>query len=458
MKPVLMPSLGVAMTEGIVLRWLKAAGDPVLEGEPIVEIETDKTTVEVASPATGTLGPLLVAEGETIPTGVAMTHVAEGAVEVASPVPGPASAPAPALAPVESVVWTPGSDRAPDAEAPGTGDGVLQPIDITGLDPATLRGWLRQMLLIRELESRIEALALSGAIPGGAHLSIGQEAVAVGIASALAPGDPLTCSHRSHHHALAKGLPPDGVMAELFGRATGVRGGRGGTMHMADLDLGFLGGNGIVGAGVGIAMGAALAAQLRGSGQVAVGIVGEGGANTGRTWESVNLAVVWTLPLIVVCENNRYAVETDSVTMTGGGSVSRRARGFGIRTVTVDGQDVAAMHRATAEARAEAAAGHGPTFIEAMTYRYEGHSTGQVIRYRTIDEVRAWRETRDPIARLRLALDDAGALDDAASAAMAAEVREQVDAAVAFAEASPHPDPADATRGVTGLDLGWVSR
>lgn len=497
-----MPSLGVAMTEGIVLRWLKAPGDAVVEGEPIVEIETDKTTVEVGSPATGILGPLLVAEGDTVPTGVAMTHVTDGAgagpTPMAEPVPRPGqstpttsapSTPEPAPAPEPAVptdadarapqrlsprqrriereqsaaaappaarpVTTPAVPSAPD---PSAGTATLLPIDITGLDPTELRRWLRAMLLIRELESRIDALALSGAVPGGAHLSIGQEAVAVGIASALRPADPLTCSHRSHHHALAKGLPTNGVMAELFGRATGVRGGRGGTMHMADLTLGFLGGNGIVGAGVGIAMGAALAAQLRGSGQVAVGIVGEGGANTGRTWEAVNLATVWKLPLIVVCENNRYAVETDSATMTGGGSVSRRAEGFGIRTVTVDGQDVAAMHRATVEARALATAGAGPTFIEAMTYRYEGHSTGQVIRYRTIDEVRAWQETRDPIGRLRLALADAGELTDDTDRALADAVRDQVDAAIAFAEASPLPDPADATRGVTGLDLGWVSR
>jgi TPP-dependent pyruvate/acetoin dehydrogenase alpha subunit len=242
-------------------------------------------------------------------------------------------------------------------------------------------------------------------------------------------------------------------MAELYGKATGVRRGRGGTMHLGDMTRGFLGGNGIVGSGVGVAMGAALGAMLRASGQVAVGIVGDGGANTGRTWESVNLAAVWRLPLIVVCENNLYAVETPTESMTGGGSIAARAAGFGLPAVVVDGQDLVAMARAVAAARVRAAAGEGPTFIEARTYRYEGHSTGQVITYRTADEVREWRETRDPIDRVRFALTEAGSLTEEAFSALVGEVRAQIDAAVAFAEASPDPDPDDATRDVTAMDL-----
>ena len=183
-------------------------------------------------------------------------------------------------------------------------------------------------------------------------------------------------------------------MAELYGKATGCRGGRGGSMHLADMSIGFLGGNGIVGAGLGDRDGCALGAQLRGPDQVAVGLFGDGGANTGRTWESVNLASVWKLPLIVVCENNMYAVETRTERLTGGGSISRRAEGFGLPVSTVDGQDVAAVYRATRDARDRAARGEGPTFIEAQTYRYEGHSTGQIINYRTVEEVDEWRGTR----------------------------------------------------------------
>ena len=487
-----MPSLGVAMTEGTILRWCKQPGDPVAEGETLLEIETDKTAVEIASPASGVVGPLLVAEGDTVATGIALTHITETAAEATEAASVPARAPAapatPALAPATPAApaRAPLVGRAPHTQSPRQRREAREtqlaaaakasasasisaratasvttapvdagsPIDLTNLDTADLRERLRMMVLIREFESRVDKLVMAAAIPGGAHLSIGQEAVAVGIAAALEPRDQVACSHRSHHHALAKGLPPDAVMAELYGKATGVRRGRGGTMHLGDMALGFLGGNGIVGSGLGVAMGAALAAQLRASGQVAVGIFGDGGANTGRTWESVNLAAVWRLPLIVVCENNLYAVETPSESMTGGGSIAARAAGFGLPAVVVDGQDLAAMIRAVSSARERAAAGDGPTFIEARTYRYEGHSTGQVITYRTVDEVRAWRETRDPIDRLRLALTEAGALPDAAFTALVSGVRAEIDAAVAFAEASPPPDPDDATRDVTALDVG----
>jgi TPP-dependent pyruvate/acetoin dehydrogenase alpha subunit len=328
------------------------------------------------------------------------------------------------------------------------------PIDIGGIDLAGPTEWLRTMLLIREFETTLDALSMSGKIPGGLHLSIGQEAVAVGIAAALERQDLVACSHRSHHHALAKGLTPRSVMAELFGKATGCRGGRGGSMHLADLSIGFLGGNGIVGAGVGIAMGASLGARLRGTDQVAVGIFGDGGANTGRTWESVNIAAVWKLPLIIVCENNMYAVETQTERLTGGGSVSRRAEGFGLPVRTVDGQDAAEMYRATREARDRAARGEGPTFIEARTYRYEGHSTGQIINYRTAEEVDDWRGTKDPIQRLRIALHEVSGLDDEAFDEMAHNAREIVQDAIAFADESPFPDPSEATRDVTAVELG----
>jgi TPP-dependent pyruvate/acetoin dehydrogenase alpha subunit len=225
-------------------------------------------------------------------------------------------------------------------------------------------------------------------------------------------------------------------------------------MHLADLSLGFLGGNGVVGAGLGIAMGASIGCQLRGEDRVAVGIFGEGGANTGRTWESVNIAAVWKLPLIIVCENNLYAVETETERLTGGGSVSRRAEGFGLPVRTVDGQDVAEMYRATREARERALRGDGPTFVEAMTYRYEGHNTGQVINYRTIEQVDVWRATKDPIHRLRIALSEAGGLDTDAFDGMVETARDTVKDAIGFAEDSPFPDSSDATREVTSLELG----
>jgi pyruvate dehydrogenase E1 component alpha subunit len=339
-------------------------------------------------------------------------------------------------------------------EAAGAPAHKYLPIDIGGIDLAGPTQWLRTMLLIREFETTLDALSMSGKIPGGLHLSIGQEAVAVGIAAALEPQDLVACSHRSHHHAIAKGLTPRSVMAELFGKATGCRGGRGGSMHLGDMSIGFLGGNGIVGAGLGIAMGASLGSHLRGEDQVSVGIFGDGGANTGRTWESVNIATVWKLPLIIVCENNKYAVETQTERLTGGGSISRRAAGFGLPVRTVDGQDVAEMYRATHEARERAACGEGPTFIEAKTYRYEGHDTGQIIRYRTAEEVDDWRGTKDPIQRLRIALHAVGGLADESFDQMAQNARETVQDAIAFADESPFPDPSEATRDVTAVDLG----
>ena len=241
-------------------------------------------------------------------------------------------------------------------------------------------------------------------------------------------------------------------MAELWGRTTGCAGGRGGTMHLNDFSLGYFGSNGIVGAPVGIAMGAALAAKLRGTGQVCVGFFGEGGANTGRTWEAVNFAAVQKLPLIVVCENNQYAVETfigRSAALDG--SIARRGAGFGLPAVQVDGQDVCAVYVATREARERAARGDGPSFIEAVTYRYRGHNTGEIANYREEREIEQWRATRDPIERLRRALERAGRLDAARFEALAAKAKEAVEDAIRFADESPPPDPETATRGTTAL-------
>ena len=272
-------------------------------------------------------------------------------------------------------------------------DGADAGIDLTGLDPAQARDWLARMLLIREFESTAGPLATSGAIPGGMHAATGQEAVAVGVTSVLGPEDVAAASHRSHHVALAKGMEPRSVMAELYGKATGCAHGRGGHMHLADFSAGFDGSNGIVGAGLGIALGASFAQGYRRDGHCAAGFFGDGGANTGRVWEFVNLAAAWKLPLIVVCENNGYAVETPINAAMAGESVASRASGFGLPAVQVDGQDVAALHRAAAEAAARARDGGGPTFIEALTYRHLGHDIGERGQYRTTEEVSGGRAT-----------------------------------------------------------------
>ena len=328
-----------------------------------------------------------------------------------------------------------------------------QAIALEGLPHDRLVGWFTTMNLIREFEGVLDALSIAGKIPGGVHCAIGQEAVAVGANTALLAGDVITTAHRPHHHALAKGMEPTAAMAELFGKATGCAGGRGGTMHLADFANGYFPGNGIVGANVGLAMGAALASKLLGDGTVACAFFGDGAANTGRTWESVNMAAVWGLPLVLVCENNLYAVETHIDAVFAGTSIADRASGFGLPSFQVDGQDVGAVHRAVREARARAAAGDGPTFIEALTYRFKGHSTGEEVAYREDAELEAWRSDRDPIENFRLALETAGLLDGEGVAAIRAEAAQIVASAVEAAEAAPTPDPSTAVEGVTSMPV-----
>jgi TPP-dependent pyruvate/acetoin dehydrogenase alpha subunit len=313
----------------------------------------------------------------------------------------------------------------------------------TALNPTAAeqaRGWLRTMLLIRRFEERAELLTMRGKIPGGVHPAVGQEATAVGVAAALTTADTVSASHRGHHHALAKGISPNGLMAELYGKATGVSGGRGGSMHLAGFNVGFIGSNGIVGAAVGVALGDAFAANYRGERRVAVGFFGDGGINTGRTWEFLNLAAAWRLPLVAICENNLYAVETPTAVVTGGGSMTRRAEGFGLTSLSVDGQDVFLVYEAAVAGRARALAGEGPTFIEALTYRYSGHGSGEGVgAYRSAEEVAAWRESRDPITRCAGRLSDLGVLTDGDLELLDKEAVATVDAAVRFAEESPWP-------------------
>lgn len=319
-----------------------------------------------------------------------------------------------------------------------------------------LRSWLSDMLLIRRFEEAAEEASLRGLVPGGIHPAIGQEASAVGVARALRPDDIVTSTHRSHHHALAKGLDPAAAMAELFGKETGTIGGRGGSMHLADFEKGLWGANAIVGGGLGLAMGSALGAKLQGLPRVSVGYFGDGGANVGRVWEFVNLASVWQLPLIAICENNLYAVETPSATVTGGTSVADRAAGFGVASRQVDGQDVVAVYEATREAAEAARAGEGAQFIEVLTYRYRGHNAGEVVTYRTDDEVELWRSSKDPIERFVAHLTDRGLLSSEQLAEIEKSVAETVDHAVTFAEESKWPDPSSAGENVSEWNvLGW---
>ncbi|MFD5461949.1 thiamine pyrophosphate-dependent dehydrogenase E1 component subunit alpha [Kitasatospora sp. NPDC127059] len=302
----------------------------------------------------------------------------------------------------------------------------------------------RMLRLIRGFEELALGLVKSGAIPGGIHPYIGQEAVAVGVCSALGPADRLTSTHRGHGHVLARGAAPHRLLAELMGRVDGLNGGRGGSMHAADLSLGILGANGIVGAGAPIAVGAAWAAwaaQHAGTADdsVAVAFFGDGALNQGVLLESFNLAAMWRLPVVFVCENNGYATTLPAATAVAG-SATGRAAAFGIPAEQVDGMDTEAVRAAALRAVERARSGGGPGFLECRTYRYEGHHTMErrmKLRYRTPEEVAAWRE-RDPLPRA------AAPLAVATVAELDRSVAEQLAAAEEFALASAHPDPTGA--------------
>ena len=288
----------------------------------------------------------------------------------------------------------------------------------------------RRMLLIRGFEQRVAALYRDGEVPGFVHLSIGQEAAAVGACWPLGPGDVITSTHRGHGHCLAKGLGPLGMFAELMGRDRGTNRGRGGSMHIADPDLGIFGANGIVAAGVPIAAGAAAAAQLRADGTVAVAFLGDGAPAQGAFHEALNLAAVWQLPLVLFCENNGYAEFSPTPTQHAT-TLERRTAGYGVDHVAVDGNDVVATAAAMAGVVGAVRAGGGPVVVEAATYRWHGHYEGDPERYRSPEEVRAW-EGRDPLVAHERRLRAAGVGDEELKALEAA-VAGELDAAVAAA-------------------------
>lgn len=260
-----------------------------------------------------------------------------------------------------------------------------------------------RMCLIRAFEQRVSSLYRAVEIPGFIHTSLGQEAVAVGVCAALRDDDWIATTHRGHGHCLAKGADVDAAMAELFGKATGLCKGKGGSMHIADPRKGILGANAIVGASLPLATGAALSSRLLGNGGVAVAFFGEGAVNQGTFHETVNLAAVWELPVMFVCENNRYAEFTDSTTMTRRESCAAIGPSYGVPSAVVDGNDVEAVLDAAQEAVDACRAGDGPRLLEAETYRWQGHYEGDPQRYKPAEEAEAWR-ARDPllVARARI--------------------------------------------------------
>jgi pyruvate dehydrogenase E1 component alpha subunit len=305
---------------------------------------------------------------------------------------------------------------------------------------ATLVSMLRQMYEIRLFEEALYHAYMTENVPGTIHQSIGQEAVAVGVAQALRPDDWMTSTHRGHAHAIAKGIPLRAMMAEMYGKATGASRGMGGSMHVFDLPRGFLGSIGVVGAGAPIASGAALASKLEGKRRVVACFFGDGASNTGAVHESLNLAAVWKLPLVFVCENNRYAVSMPVSKAVAIEHISERAAAYGMPGVTIDGMDVLAVHFEAQRAVARARAGEGPTLIECETYRFKGHSKFEPATYRPDGELESWL-ARDPIPRFRKRLLEEKILSTEEADALRTEVENTVEDAIAFAKASPDPDP-----------------
>lgn len=312
--------------------------------------------------------------------------------------------------------------------------------------------WLHayeQMAKIREFEEKANELYMKALMPGLTHLYSGQEAVAVGVCEALRQDDYITSTHRGHGHCLAKGAAVDRMFAELLGKEAGFCKGKGGSMHIADPDSGNLGANAIVGGSMGIATGAALSAKMRGSGQVAVCFFGDGAVAQGLLYEVMNMAALWNLPVIYVCENNNYSEYTHR-TETLAGEITDRAKAFGIHTETVDGQDVQLVQATMEKLVERARRGEGPAFLECQTYRYYGHHVGDINRtyYRPKEEEQEWREHHDPLKILEEKLISQNLTDQEVLERIQTDVKAEVEAGMQFAINAPYPDPSEVTEDV----------
>ncbi len=312
------------------------------------------------------------------------------------------------------------------------------PYAVRAYERRRLADALRKMILIRKFEEAAEASYMRGLIHGTMHLSIGQEASAVGSCMSLEERDKITSTHRGHGHCLARGADLGRMFAEFFGKETGYCRGRGGSMHIADVERGNLGANGIVGGGLPIAVGSALAAKRLGTGAVTVCFFGDGANNEGAFHESLNMAAIWKLPVVFVCENNLYGMSMSTDRSTAVGNISERAAAYSMPGATVDGNDFSAVAEAVDAAVVRARAGEGPSLVENMTYRLRGHSRSDRNRYRTKQEIDDWAK-RDPITRMFGMLVSHGVMAEGDMAELDGDAARKIDDALAFAASSPDP-------------------
>jgi pyruvate dehydrogenase E1 component alpha subunit len=306
----------------------------------------------------------------------------------------------------------------------------------------------RLMRRIRSFEDKLAELVTAGKLAGFLHLYAGEEAVAVGVCKHLSDLDIVTSTHRGHGHCIAKGVEIRGMMAELFGRATGICKGKGGSMHIADLDRGMLGANGIVGAGIPLATGAALTASVKRSGRVAVAFFGDGATNQGQFHEALNMAAIWKLPVVYVVENNGYGEATPTEFVTPVADIAQRAASYAMPSAVADGMDFFDVYEKAGAAIARAREGGGPTLLECKTYRYYGHYVGDPLTYRTKEEAEEVKQNRDPLDLFEQRAVEAGVVDADALRAIDGDVTAELDEAVAWAEESPFPTDEDVLRDV----------
>ncbi len=321
------------------------------------------------------------------------------------------------------------------------------PFAINAYTKEQLKEALRKMYLIRKFEEGAEDCYMRGLIHGTMHLSIGQEASAVGSCMALEESDQITSTHRGHAHCVAKGAEVSRMFAEFFGKETGYCKGRGGSMHIADVAKGNLGANGIVAGGIPIAVGAALTAKRLNTGKVVICFFGDGANNEGAFHESLNMAAVWKLPVVFVCENNQYGMSTSIERSTAVSQIATRAIAYDIPGFTVDGNDLSSVAEAVSEASSRAKSGKGPSLIECMTYRWRGHSKSDRNRYRTKEEIEDWKK-KDPILRFGEVLKDHKVITDEEMKQLETDVDKEIVAAIEFAQSSPSPSLDEVTRDV----------
>ncbi|MDQ6662294.1 MAG: thiamine pyrophosphate-dependent dehydrogenase E1 component subunit alpha [Chloroflexota bacterium] len=315
------------------------------------------------------------------------------------------------------------------------------------LSPLQLRGMLSTMYRIRVFEEKVDELFMRGEVHGTTHLSIGEEATAVGALAALRDDDYITSTHRGHGHCIAKDADLNLMVAELLGKETGYCRGRGGSMHIADVKAGNIGANGVVGGGIPIATGVGLSIKLQELDRICLCFFGDGAANEGTFHESINLAATWDLPVVFLCENNQYGMSMSTRRAMRNETIAQRAQAYGIPGELVDGNDVLAVYEAAYKAAQRARSGQGPTLIESRTYRYKGHSKSDQNRYRTRDEIREWQQ-RDPIQRLAALLVSQGVMSHEEVTQEVATASHEIEDAYQFALSSPEPDPENLLEGV----------